>query len=127
MCTANNASVIIIKFDRYIFPSIKDNEHLLKGMTLANFCLSGPEQIRPADFAHELKNVNFKEAFVHFIIDDWNNNYMAPFIGNKQIFINLDQCYEYEVTNERVQKIQVIIYLAHFTRRSRHQNYISRM
>ncbi|KAL4720722.1 hypothetical protein ACJJTC_002086 [Scirpophaga incertulas] len=52
------------------------------------FHINGPDQIRPSNFADALKNIYFKEALVDFIIDDWANDYMAPFIGSKTILVN---------------------------------------
>lgn len=102
MLVVYKASIIIIAFDRYVFPSIKDHEHILRGMRCSNFHISGSERIRPADFAVEMKNVYFKEALVNFMIDEWKNDCAAPFIGNKTIFVNYDKCYMYQVTNNHV-------------------------
>ena len=73
-------------------------------MRCSSFHITGRDQIHPDDFATELKNVNFKESLINFIIDDWNNDYMAPFIENKQIYLNFLECYKYEVVNNRVQR-----------------------
>ncbi|XP_047041334.1 uncharacterized protein LOC124645572 [Helicoverpa zea] len=103
--TANSADTVIIAFDRYIFPSIKDNEHSLRKRTKGQrFHINGPDQIRPSNFADALKNIYFKEALVDFIIDDWANDYMAPFIGSKTILVNYLQCYQYKVCEGKVQR-----------------------
>lgn len=68
MICANKAQVIIIAFGRYIFPSIKDTEHKLRGMEQVNFRIDGPDQVRKKDFSIELKNTNFKEALVQFLL-----------------------------------------------------------
>lgn len=101
--TANNSSTIIIVFDRYFTPSIKDNEHILRGQIQGQqFDIRGPEQKRPANFCKELKNVHFKHALVKFLCDDWSQNYIAPFIGNKTIFVNYESCYKFTVADDRV-------------------------
>lgn len=101
--TANSASTVIIALDRYIFPSIKDNEHSLRGRIRGQrFQINGPEQIRPPNFSDALKNIYFKEALVEFILEDWKNDYMAPFIGNKTIYVNYLHCYKYEVHQGKV-------------------------
>lgn len=57
---ANNARTFIITFDRYFTPSIKYHEHSLKGRILdQNFCINTPDQLRPATFGTELKNIYF--------------------------------------------------------------------
>jgi hypothetical protein len=69
---------VIIALDRYIFPSIKDTEHGLRGMlTGQRFQINGPDQIRPSNFFDALKNVHFKEALIEFIIEDWKNDHMG--------------------------------------------------
>lgn len=101
--TANSASTVIIALDRYIFPSIKDNEHSLRGRIRGQrFQINGPDQIRPPNFSDALKNIYFKEALVEFILEDWKNDYMAPFIGNKTIYVNYLHCYKYEVHQGKV-------------------------
>lgn len=62
MFLANQVRVIIITFDRYFSPSIKDNEHNLRGMTKEQqYRISGGDQVRRTDFSTELKNINFKQ------------------------------------------------------------------
>ncbi|GBP51852.1 hypothetical protein EVAR_88557_1 [Eumeta japonica] len=103
--TANSADTVIIAFDRYIFPSIKDNEHSLRRRVKGQrFQINGPDQIRPSNFADALKNIYFKETLVDFIIDDWANDYMAPFIGSKTILVNYLQCHQYKVCQGKVQR-----------------------
>lgn len=104
MICANRAQVIIIAFDRYIFPSIKDTEHKLRGMEQVNFRIDGPDQVRKKDFSIELKNTNFKEALVQFFIENWEENYMAPYINNKTIYVNADDCFKYIVKDSKVVK-----------------------
>lgn len=56
MFTPNSASTIVIAFDRYVFPSIKDNEHDLRGTYEgAYYDIRGSEMKRSAEFAKELK------------------------------------------------------------------------
>ena len=78
MCTSINAHTIIINFDQYFLPSIKDNEHSLRGSREDHvFHINGPEQRVPINFHAELKNINFKKALVKLFISDWENNYIA--------------------------------------------------
>ncbi|XP_067613930.1 serine/threonine-protein kinase Wnk isoform X4 [Eurosta solidaginis] len=109
MFCSNNAEVVVIAFDRYIFPSIKDNEHSLRGMQVTQFHIEGPDQIRSSDFSNDLKNANFKEALVNFIIQHWTLDHAAPFVGNKTIYINYDQCYKYKVNNGHVERTHDVL------------------
>lgn len=103
----NNAATIIVAFDRYFVLSIKDYKHILIGFNSKPYYIKGPEQVRPSDFTNELKNVEFKEALVRFLIDDWNNNHMAPFMNGKVLYINFDKCYKFETINNKVQRVEV--------------------
>lgn len=103
--TSSNARTVTITFDRYFTPSIKDHEHSLRGRIEGhNYCINSPDQLRPANFASELKNIHFKEALIKFICNDWENDYMAPFIGEKTIYINYDLCYKFKKHNEKIIK-----------------------
>lgn len=44
-------------------------------MEQAKFHIEGPDQVRSKDFSLELKNVNFKEALVQFLIENWEEDY----------------------------------------------------
>lgn len=103
--TSYNAPCVHIVFDRYCSPSIKDYERSLRGGSESNqnYVISGPEQARTHDFAKDLRNDKFKEAFVLFLISHWQNKDVAPFIGNKTIILNFDHSYSYSVdTNGNV-------------------------
>lgn len=103
--TTSSAKTVIITFDRYLFPSIKDNEHSLRNRVRGQrFQINGPDQIRPSNFSEALKNIYFKEALIEFLIEDWKNDYMAPWIGEKTIIVNYLECYKYEVNEGKVQR-----------------------
>lgn len=103
MVTQLHAQRIDVVFDQYFTPSIKDYERSLRHeyKQLA-FNITGPDQVRPADFAKELRNSYFKEALVRFIIQHWATDEMAVFIGNKLIKINFQQCHSFTVFNNTV-------------------------
>jgi len=91
-----------------VFPSIKDNEHDLRGTVQgAYYRILGAEMRRLAEFAKELKNINFKNALVEFLLMDWTKNELAPFIGNKKIYINYISCTKFEVIEDRVVSTQL--------------------
>uniref|UniRef100_A0A6P7FYQ7 Uncharacterized protein LOC114335591 n=1 Tax=Diabrotica virgifera virgifera TaxID=50390 RepID=A0A6P7FYQ7_DIAVI len=101
-----SANSIAIVFDRYFTPSIKDCEHTLRGYSDNNhFYIAGPQQIRTSDFSKDLKNIQFKEALVKFLIEHWAEQEMKSIIGNKTIFLNYDSCFVYKVINNEVSRI----------------------
>lgn len=101
--TANDAKTIIITFDRYVSPSIKDHEHGLRGRTEGNrFTINGPDQKRSTNFRNDLKNIHFKDALVKFLCANWSQDYMSPYIMNKTIFVNYENCFKFEVINNNV-------------------------
>lgn len=103
MATRSTAKRIDIVFDRYFTPSIKDHERSLReGFQSSHYIISGPEQVRTADFNKELKNSKLKDALVNFFIDHWASDEMVPFINDKTIFLNHKNCHSYQVSGERV-------------------------
>ena len=94
---------IDIIFDQYFSPSIKDCERLRREEATSPVSI-GPNQIRPHNFAAELKNIPFKEALVNFFIDHWDSEDMVPFIGNKNIYLSFNKCYSYKVLDNKVIK-----------------------
>ncbi|KAF9793770.1 hypothetical protein SFRURICE_008886 [Spodoptera frugiperda] len=73
-----------IVFDQYFTPSIKDFERTRRD-ELTRPVTIGPNQIRPHNFIAELKNINFKEAPVHFLL-------------------TIGLCYSYRVESNKVIK-----------------------
>lgn len=83
MVTKFPALRIDVIFDQYFHPSIKDNERLLRHEAPQIEYISGPDQIRPTDFAKEMKNTKFKEALIDFFATHWASDEIATFLGNK--------------------------------------------
>ncbi|KAL4703623.1 hypothetical protein ACJJTC_007650 [Scirpophaga incertulas] len=103
LLTATHASRVDIIFDQYFSPSIKDYERAKRQeVRTINYFITGPEQIRPVDFMKELRNIQFKEAFVDFLITHWSTNEMIEFIGNTTVNLNYKQCHTYSVHNNSV-------------------------
>lgn len=100
MVTQLQASRIDVIFDQYFTPSIKDYEHSQRFESAQlEFTITGPEQVRPSDFAKELKNLNFKKALVDFFISHWATDEAVPFIQNKIINVNFRQCHSFTVNS----------------------------
>ncbi|CAH0563075.1 unnamed protein product [Brassicogethes aeneus] len=100
--TKNNARRIDVVFDRYFNPSIKDCERELRGASLSNYAITGPQQVRPSDFAKELRSNNFKEALVEFLINYWTDDAFIPFLKDKTLNVNFDECYTFQVVNNTI-------------------------
>ncbi|CAH0731407.1 unnamed protein product, partial [Brenthis ino] len=79
------------------------NENAVRGTIFGeHFNIKSRDQVRPSNFTNELKNINFKNALIKFLCEDWENNYMVPFIGVKTIYINYESCHMYQVQNEKM-------------------------
>ncbi|KAG8177889.1 hypothetical protein JTE90_001720 [Oedothorax gibbosus] len=103
MVTQLNAKRYDVIFDQYFSPSIKDYERFLRHeSTDLEFTITGPDQVRPSDFAKELKNIRFKQALADFLILHWSTDEMVPFIGNKNIVVNFKKCHSFTVINNAV-------------------------
>lgn len=75
---------IDVVFEQYFSPSIKDCERLRREEATSSVSIS-PNQVRPHNFAAELKNIQFKEALINFFIEHWDREDMVSFIDNKNI------------------------------------------
>ncbi|KAG5868788.1 hypothetical protein JTB14_001697 [Gonioctena quinquepunctata] len=95
-----------IVFDQYFTPSIKDVERSRRDELISQVRI-GPNQIRPHNFVAELENMYFEETLVDFFIDHWAGDEMAPFIGNKIVYVNFNKCYSYRVeSNEVIETVE---------------------
>jgi hypothetical protein len=67
--------------------------------------ITGPGQKRPSNWTTALKNPNFKEALIDFLITSWENDELADVFQGKTLFANSgDICYSYRVNDGRVVK-----------------------
>lgn len=78
---SSQAMHVIITFDMYRTPSIKDLEHTSRGESRGNYRIIGPEQDRPSNFSKALDDISFKEALISYFINEWEKDLYAPFIG----------------------------------------------
>lgn len=60
-----SASEMLMIFNRYLTPSIKDIERLKRLKEEVPYAITCPSQSRPTDFNKSLTNTKFKEALVH--------------------------------------------------------------
>ncbi|GFY41445.1 uncharacterized protein TNIN_77491 [Trichonephila inaurata madagascariensis] len=103
MVTQLNTKRFGIIFDQYFSASIKDYERSLRHeSTPLGFNITRLDQVRPSDFAKELKNIRFKQALVDFFILHWSTEKMVPFMNNKYVVINFKKCHSFTATNNIV-------------------------
>lgn len=111
---SSSATEIHLIFDRYLSPSIKDNERQSRKEFDTPYKISGPQQIRPKDFLLSLKNYRFKEALVKFLADYWENNHLFQIIKNKKVFLTVEHlCYSYQVQDNGIKKIEEVDYICY--------------
>lgn len=109
MVTQVNAKRFDVIFDEYFTPSKKNCDRSSRHeCTQLYFFISSPDQVRPADFAKELKNSRFKQALVDFFISHWATDKMISFIGNihdNKIVSTIDEklsCPEHEEADTKI-------------------------
>ena len=76
-------------FGRTITPSIKDIERgsRARGMDrCAAYEITGPTQKRPNNFLLSLRNNEFKNALVQFLIKSWEDDSNASILGSIELF-----------------------------------------
>lgn len=62
---SQSGRTIILTFDTYRTPSIKDLERIARGeRRTETYHISGPDQDRPSNFLKALENIKFKEALL---------------------------------------------------------------
>ena len=102
------ASRIDFIFDQILTPSIKDAERDRRATTAtrdAAYQISGPDQVRPANFAAELRNDNFKRAFINFLVMALEDNCYASLLGEKSLQVTQDTfCYSFSARNGQIFK-----------------------
>ena len=54
---------------------------------------------RTTNFQTLLRQRNFLNAFIQFLINDWNDETFASFYGGKTIRFNFDKCYRFQIRN----------------------------
>lgn len=102
-----NSQIIIVVFDQYFSPSIKDNERERRDGYEGKTYKITANMIRPNDFTNELKNSKYKEALVEFFLNDWAKQEMAEYIGSKMLDVSYKNYDTFVVLNGKVEKTRV--------------------
>lgn len=90
ICQAKGKSVHLL-MDRYKTPSIKDVERMNRGAEFnegRGFVITGPEQKQQKKGRELLRNSEFKEALAQFVLEEAQKEYIAPLIGQKEVFVS---------------------------------------
>ena len=91
-------NVIHFIFDKWISPSIKDNERNDRASVNTSFQVTGSSQKRPSNWLEAIKNTSFKILLNKFLVEYWNDNSLVDLTGAKILYVNCgDTCYKYQV------------------------------
>ena len=94
---------IHVLFDKYINPSLKDNERKLRGAdNITRFTITGPEQIPRQRGSQLLTNGNFKDELAKFLLVEWCKDHYGPIIGRKVLVVSHGgYCLKYSFNSEQ--------------------------
>lgn len=105
MVTKYKAKHIHVIFDQYFNPSIKDAERQRRVQHLEQqvYAIRGADQIKPSNFINCLRSNEFKENFVKFIINHWQDPSISDFFKNKTVYVNdKNTCYQFTSSNNTI-------------------------
>ena len=75
--------------------------------------ITGPERKRPPNWLQALREDQFKEALVTFLVDYLENNNSARILGSKKVIVNNgDICYSFISQEDRMVKSEEVAYYA---------------
>ena len=111
-------SIIHFVSDKTISPSIKDAERESRSSDsrASAFSISGPCQKRPPKWLNALRNDNFKNSLIEFLVNAWSSkNEYSTIIGDKVLYANVgDMCYSIRVLNGIVSKrVEPLLFSTH--------------
>ena len=90
VCSAKGDSVHLL-LDKYKQPSIKDVERMSRGCTcdeLNTFVITGAGQLQQKKGIDLLSNSEFKEGLAEFLMREIREEYYAPIIGSKILYVS---------------------------------------
>lgn len=101
----STAKRIDVIFDRYISPSIKDQERDRRssGGRGEIFQISGSHQTKPKKILKELRGESFKKAFVSYFVNVLEDDSLASVLGEKKLYVTEEAlCYSFSVIAGKV-------------------------
>ena len=94
---SQNAREIHILFDKYQSPSVKDVEHGVRQAVKVKYRITGGDQKTPSNWQCALNNISFKQELVDFLLLFWSKNECVEFLGNKTIYMNVNNnCFKFK-------------------------------
>ena len=82
------AKRIDLVFDRYQSPSVKDVERTHRGADqISQYKIISPLQERPNDMISALRSNEFKNSFIEFLYEEWQNEQYSGIISDKTLFV----------------------------------------
>ncbi|KAJ8677787.1 hypothetical protein QAD02_013574 [Eretmocerus hayati] len=106
--TKKKAARVVVSFDQYFEPSVKDYEHTLRSTVRQDdYQIDGRHQVRQSNLSKELRNISFKEALVNFIIKDWTHPRLIPFFDNREIYVSHKSCFSFQKVDDKIIRTEV--------------------
>ena len=99
---------IHLVFDKVVKPPIKDCERDARAGASdrsETFEIYEPSQKRPKNFRAALRNDNFEESLIRFLVSSWEEPSTAEILTNKTFFVSCDnRCFCYNVEDGQLQR-----------------------
>lgn len=110
ICNTNSKRIDVV-FDRTESPSIKDFERDQRASNQDRsmaISITGPNQQRQPDFLKSLRNDQFKESLVSFLVASWDDDSLSSIIGNKLLYVtSKEKCYLFQQKDNKIIKSEV--------------------
>jgi hypothetical protein len=102
---SHESKVIHVIFDKTISPSIKDSERDSRMLDRhSSFQIKGKTQKRPDNWLAALRNDQFKESIVKYLIESWKESDKINILGEKVVYANCgDKVYSFRVSGNEVE------------------------
>ena len=111
LCNLKAPRIDII-FDQIKTPSIKDYERDQRSKAndrSLNYQISGPLQTRPPKFKDALRNDQFKDSLIQFLVNSWEDDSFADIISYKLIYVTYrEKCFCFSSSEGNVYKNEVV-------------------
>ena len=76
---------------------------------MLNYQISGPLQTRPPKFKDALRNDQFKDSLIQFLVNSWEDDSFADIISYKLIYVTYrEKCFCFSSSEGNVYKNEVV-------------------
>ena len=111
LCNLKAPRIDII-FDQIKTPTIQDYERDQRSKAndrSLNYQISGPLQTRPPKFKDALRNDQFKDSLIQFLVNSWEDDSFADMISYKLIYVTYrEKCFCFSSSEGNVYKNEVV-------------------